>query len=245
MDKPKPLLGIPVGLVVGWLGTTVASYAGAKVNVVRTERLNTDLAESLPWVVLLLVAAAVMGLLMAIRAIGAGVMVGAGGLMAAAGLAVQVLPIRTAIDLARLFDLPGQRPFGYIMWDGSVLFFGMLLLVAGIGRWISDARRTPKQPQQIQDTPNFYPGYPTQPQHPGYPAQQPNLHQPGQQPGLHQPGRQQPAHPGQQQPGQHQPGQQHPGQQQPGQWPAHPGQQPPGQQSPGQHPGQQNFPPPR
>ncbi len=218
MDKPKPLLGLPVGLVVGWLGTTVASYAGAKVNVMRTQLLNTDLAESLPWMALSLGTAAVMGLLMGIRAIGAGVMVGAGGLMAAAGLAVQVLPIRTAIDLARLFDLPGQRPFGYIVWDGSVLFFGMLLLVAGIGRWIADARRTPNQPQQIQDTPNFYPGYPTQPQHPGqqpgYPAQQPGLHLPGQQ----------------------RPGQQQPSQQQPGQWPAHPGQQPPGQQ---------NFPPPR
>jgi hypothetical protein len=187
MDKPKPLLGLVVGVVVGWLGTTVASYAGAKVNIARTELLNTDLAETLPYVALLLGAAAVLGLLMAIRAIGAGVMAGAGALMTAAGLAVQVLPIRTAIDVARLFDLPGQRPFGYIMWNGSVVFFGMVLLVAGIGRWIADARRTPNQPQQIQDTPNFYPGYPTQPQHHGYhPGQQPGLHQPGQHPGQQQ-----------------------------------------------------------
>jgi hypothetical protein len=198
MDKPKPLLGLPVGVVVGWLGTTVASYAGAKVNVVRTVMLNTDLTKSLPWIAALIGTAAVFGLVMAIRPIGAGVMVGAGGLMAATGLAVQVLPIRTAVDLAKLFEMPGQRPFGYIMWDGSVLFFGTLLLVAGIGRWIADARRTPKQPQQIQDTANFYPGYPTQPQHPGYPAQQqPSRQQPSQWPG----------HPGQQPPGQ-QPGQQ-------------------------------------
>ncbi|TWD79213.1 hypothetical protein FB561_0268 [Kribbella amoyensis] len=187
MSKPNPLLGVVVGVVAGWVATTAVSYAGTRLAVTRAVRLETDLVKSLPWLALLLAVAVVVGLLVAVRPIGAGVLVGAGALMGVVGLATQLLPPRTAFDLMELFKVPGSRPLpGYLFFDGSLIFVGVLLLIAGIARWVSDTRR----PQQLQDTPNRYGGYPGQPQQQAGPwPTQPYQGQPGQPP--HGPGQQQ------------------------------------------------------
>jgi len=192
--KPNPALGLVLGIIAGYAGVVGASYAGAKVQIVRQVRFDSIDKHGVLWLAVLLLIAAVLGLLMAGRTIGAGVMVGAGTLMALAGLAVQVAPIRQVSDLLTLFQVPGSKIPPYLLMDGSVLLLGVVLLIAGIGRWISDARVARLQgPGQLQDTGGYppmfpgqqpqqwggYPGQQQQPPHPGQPQQQ---QYPGQQP---------------------------------------------------------------
>lgn len=153
-------------------------------------------------------------------------MVGAGGLATVAGLAVMLVPIRSAYDVIKLFQVPGTRTIAYMLTDGSALFFGVVLLIGGIGRWASDAKTTralrgesggynpafaappqqwggyPGQQQQPQPHPQTYPGPPQQAQQPGQQQGQ----QSGQQQDRQQPG----SYPGQQPPGNTFPGQQPP-----------------------------------
>jgi hypothetical protein len=163
--------------VTGWLATMAVSYAGARL-LRRTITYNNDLTGSLPWVVLILAVAAGLGLLLSIRAIAGGALLGAGLLMTVVALAIQVLPMRQAFDITKVFEVPGTRYQGYIAWDGSVLFVGVLLLVLGIARVTSDARSV--RPNTQDSLP--YGQYPAQypPQYPAqYPPQQPPQH-PGQ-----------------------------------------------------------------
>lgn len=193
--KPNPVLGLVLGIIVGYAGIVGASYAGTRLALTRQVRFDSVLEHGLQWLVLLAVIAVVVGLLMAIRTIGAGVMVGAGALMTVAGLVVMLAPIRAAYDVIKLFEVPGTRTLAYMLTDGSALFIGIVLLIAGIGRWAGDARTaralrgesggyTPAfapQPQQW----GGYPGQQQQPQpHPqAYPGQQPPGNTfPGQQP---------------------------------------------------------------
>jgi hypothetical protein len=212
--KPNPGLGLVLGLVLGYLDIAVASYAANRLAVARQVTFDTALGHGLQWLVLLVAIALVNGLVMAPRKIGAGVMVGAGLLMSLSGLAVQLLPLARAVDVSTVFELFGDKYLPYLLLDGSVLFMGLIFLVAGIGRWVADAKLSrPTDPAQLQGFQGQPPMFPAnQPQQWSYPGQQ-------QQPG------QQPPYPGQQQ----QPGRQppYPGQQQqPGQQPPYPGQQP-------------------
>ena len=122
-------------------------------------------------------------------------MVGAGAVMALAGLFVQVAPINRVSDLLTLFQVPGSKIPPYLLMDSSVLLLGVILLVAGIGRWVSDARIARLQsPAQVQDPSGYGPmfpgqkpqqwgGYPGQRQQPPYPGQpQQQQPAPGQQP---------------------------------------------------------------
>jgi hypothetical protein len=194
--KSNPVLGLLVGVVLAWGGATAINYAGIKLNLVRAARYDNSLSDGLPWVLLILAISVLIGLVLSIRAIAAGALVGAGGLLTLVGIAVFLLPLREAFDLSKLFVIPGTNPAGYIIWDGSVVFIGAILLVLGIRRWATDARRTR---QALQDGPGYYqPGQQLPPQ---YPSQQ----YPGQQ------------YPGQTFPEQQGPGQQYPGQQGPGQ----------------------------
>lgn len=189
--KSNPVLGLLVGVVIAWGGATVVNYAGIKLNLLRTTRFENSLSGGVPWVLLILAVSALVGLLLSIRAIAAGALVGAGGLLTLVGVAVFLLPLRQAFDLSKLFKIPGTSPAGYIVWDGSVVFIGAILLVLGVRRWATEARPTP---QPLQDGPGHY--------------------QPGQQPPA-------PQYPGQQYPGQQYPGQTFPGQPdagQQGQW---------------------------
>jgi hypothetical protein len=193
--KPNPVLGLVLGIIVGYAGIVGASYAGTRLALTRQVRFDSVLEHGLQWLVLLAVIAVVVGLLMAVRTIGAGVMVGAGALMTVAGLVVMLAPIRAAYDVIKLFEVPGTRTLAYMLTDGSALFIGIVLLIAGIGRWAGDARTTralrgesggynpafAPQPQQW----GGYPGQQQQPQpHPqAYPGQQPPGNTfPGQQP---------------------------------------------------------------
>ncbi|MFG1620802.1 hypothetical protein [Kribbella sp. NPDC049227] len=220
--KPNPVLGLVLGIIVGYAGIVGGSYAGTRLAVARQVRFDSIIEHGLQWLLMLAAIAAVVGLLMAFRTIGAGVMVGAGALMTVAGLVVLLAPIRAAYDVIKLFQLPGSRTVAYMLTDGSALFLGIVLLIAGIGRWAGDAKTTralrgesggynpayaaqpqqwggyPGQQQQPQPHPQAYPGQPQQAQQPGQPQGQP---QDRQQPG---------AYPGQQPPGNTFPGQQPP-----------------------------------
>jgi hypothetical protein len=78
-----------------------------------------------------------------------------------------LLPLEQVIDLVQLSEFPGSRfRGGYLLFDGSVLLFGIPLLMVGIRRWTQESKqaRLPKPPG-LQDT------YPPQ-QWGGYPGQQ-------------------------------------------------------------------------
>jgi hypothetical protein len=202
--NPKALIGVVAGILLGWLTVALGSYAATELYTRRLQRFDDAQSETLPWLVLLVAIGLVLGGLMAIRSFGAGVMAGTGLLMTVAGVAVQVLPIRSVIDLIKFFELPGRESRGgggLLLVDGAMVVFGVLLLVVGVRRMVTDSKR--EMPRAYLDS-----------------QARPGLH-----PGQYQPGQ---YYPGQQQPGQYQPGQYHPGQQ-PGQ---HPGQQP-GQTFPG------------
>jgi uncharacterized membrane protein len=180
--KPKPALGLLVGVIVAWLGIIAVSYASEQITLRRLTTFRDDLAETLPWLAVLVAVAAALGLLMAIRSIGAGVLVGAGALLTVVGLAIQVLPLRQAWDLVKLFQVPGRNIHNYVTWDGSLLVLGVILLILGVRGWATGAKQTQ---QVLQDGPQYQPGYPSpqQPgQWPGYPGQQPPGQQQGQQP---------------------------------------------------------------
>ncbi|MEU4395272.1 hypothetical protein [Kribbella sp. NPDC023855] len=163
---PGLLGGVVTGVVVAWLSMMALSYASGHM-MLRLIRYQND-GSSLMWAVLIVVIAAVVGLLMSIRPIAAGVMIGAGLLWTVVSLALHVLPIRLAIDLSKLFEVPGQPRFrSSIAWDGSMLFVGVLLIALGASRLLHDARKTALR---VQDT--FPTGQPGQyPQHSTFPQQ--------------------------------------------------------------------------
>jgi hypothetical protein len=151
--KSHPLLGLLVGVVIAWGGATMVNYAGIKLNIIRTMRFDNSLSDGLPWVLLILAVSALVGLVLSIRAIAAGALAGAGALLTLAGVAVFLLPLRQAFDLSKLFVIPGTNPAGYIVWDGSVVFIGAILLVLGVRRLATEARRTP---QPLQDAQGYH-----------------------------------------------------------------------------------------
>jgi len=240
--KPVPGLGLVLGVIVGYAAIVGGSYATTRLAMARAVRFETDLGRTLPWLALLIAIAVVLGVLMAIPAIGAGAMVGTGALMTVVGLAFLVLPLRQVFDLSKAFRVPGTRfPPSYMLFDGSLLLLGLVLLLVGVRRWASDAKvyRLLTAQGQAQDrahTPTSPTNatFPTQPgqqaqQWGGYPGQQaqqplgqPQQSQQPQQPQQYggYPGQQQSGYPGQQQPQDY-------GQQSPGGQPGPPGQQPP------------------
>jgi hypothetical protein len=198
MTKPLPALGLVIGVIVTYVAMGTSSYATPRLTR-RLQLFRDDLGGSLPWLALLVVIAVVLGLLMIAPAIGAGVTTGAGLLLTAVGLAAMLLPVRQTIDLMKLFEFPGSR-FGssYLLYDGSVILFGIPLLLVGIRRWSQESKlaRLPKPPGLTQDSSGYQSTYPQQTQQwGGYPGQQPyqpQPHQPQPQPG------QPPQYPGQQ-----------------------------------------------
>jgi hypothetical protein len=208
MAKPLPALGLVIGVIVTYVAMGTSSYATPRLTR-RLQLFRDDLGDSLPWLALLVVIAVVLGLLMMAPAIGAGVTTGAGLFLTVVGLAAMLLPVRQAIDLMKLFEFPGSR-FGssYLLYDGSVILFGIPLFLVGIRRWTQESKlaRLPKPPGLGQDSSGYQSTYPQQTQqYGGYPGQQP--YQP---PQPHQP---QPPYQPQDQ------------QQRPGQPPQYPGQQ--------------------
>lgn len=171
---PGIIGGVVTGLAVAWLSLMAVSYASGHM-MQRLVRLQKD-GSSLLWAVLIVVIAVVVGLLMSIRPIAAGVMIGAGLLWTVVALALQVLPIRLAIDLSKLFEFPGRPRFrSSIVWDGSILFLGVLLLALGASRLLHDARKTTPGVQDTFPTgqPGLYPQHSTFPQPGAHPQQGP------------------------------------------------------------------------
>lgn len=163
MSKPLPALGLVIGVIACYVAILCAQYSTAKL-LIRMQMYRSDPGQMLPGLGILLVVAVVLGLLMMVPSIGAGVTTGAGALLTVVGLAALLLPLRQAFDFGRLFQFPGTRYGGYLLFDGSFLLFGIPLLLVGIRRWAVDAKLA-KLPQG--------PGYPQQPQQPYYPGQQP------------------------------------------------------------------------
>lgn len=182
MTKPLPALGLVIGVIATYIALGASSYATPRL-IRRLQTFRDNLGDSLPWLVLLVVIAVVLGLLMTAPAIGAGVTAGSGLLLTAVGVATMLLPMRQSFDLMKLFEFPGAPRFGasYFLFDGSMILLGIPLLLVGIRRWTQESKqaRLPKPPG-LQDT------YPTQ-QWGGYPGQQP--YQPPQHPGQQQPPR--------------------------------------------------------
>jgi hypothetical protein len=214
MTKPLPALGLVIGVIATYVGIAAGSYAAGRL-MLRLQTLRMDLGNMLPWLALLIAVAVVLGLLMMAPAVGAGVTTGAGLLMTLTGLAVLLLPARQAFDFVQLFDLPGARFRGSpLLFDGSVILFGVPLLLVGIRRWAQDAKlaKLLQTPGQVQDARGYQPtfpqqqpqqwgGYPGQQQYqPPQPPAQPQQHgQHSGQPGQHSQQGQPPQHPGQQQ----------------------------------------------
>ncbi|MFI5690204.1 hypothetical protein ACIA58_00070 [Kribbella sp. NPDC051586] len=199
MAKPLPALGLVIGVIAAYAGLVGASYATARL-ILRVQTFRHDLGQVLPWLAAVVAIAVVLGLLMMAPAIGSGVTTGAGLLLTASGLAVILLPVAQAIDVVKLFQLPGTR-FGvsYLLSDGSAVLLGIPLLLVGMRRWAVDAKvaKLMAGPGQLQDSRGYQPGYPQQqPQQQwgGYPGQQ---QQPPQQPYQ---GQQPPQYPGQRPP---------------------------------------------
>jgi hypothetical protein len=211
--KPVPGLGLVIGVIVGYAGIIGASHATTQLVRIRQIMFDSNLARSGPWLALLLAVAVVLGVLMAVPAIGAGVMTGVGGLLTVVGLAFLLLPPRQAFDLSKLFEVPGTRVPAYMLFDGSLFVFGFVILIVGVRRWASDAKVArllaaegqalnrgyhptfPAQPAPQQPQWGSYPGqqqqyggYPGQPQPRDYSREQRPQDYPGQRP----PGEQQP-----------------------------------------------------
>jgi hypothetical protein len=234
--KPIPGLGLVIGVILGYATMVGSSLAMTRLAMARARSLDQSLDRTLPWLGLLLVIALVLGVLMAVPAIGAGVMTGAGAFMTLFGLAFLLVPMRQAFDVVKLFQVPGTRlPFSYSLLDGSFTLLGLVVLIVGVRRWASDAKayQLLSAQGQAQDR-RYNPSFPAQQQWGGYPGQQPQ--QPQQPQHVQQPQHGQPQQP---QPGGY------PGQTFPGQPGGYPGQRQPhdyGQQPPSGHPGQQQPP---
>jgi hypothetical protein len=128
--------GLVLGIIIGWAATVALNISGARLAAYRAVRFENELTKTLPWLLLLVATAVVLGLMLGAKsAFGAGALVGVGLLMTAAAGAVQLLPLTTVVDLLKLFELPGERSAGYILWDGSLLFVGIVLLILGLRRW--------------------------------------------------------------------------------------------------------------
>ncbi|NIK56724.1 hypothetical protein [Kribbella shirazensis] len=209
MTKPLPALGLVIGVIATYIALVVGSYAAGRL-AMRLQTFRFDFEKTLPWLALLIVVAVVLGVLMMAPVVGSGATTGAGLLLTLTGLAVFLLPIRQVVDLLRLFEFPGERlRGGYLLFDGSIILFGIPLLLIGIRRWAQDAKlaKVLQAPGQVQDARGGYqPTFPQQQpqQWGGYPGQQ--QYQPPQQPG-HQAGQPQQGQPQQGQPPQN-PGQQ-------------------------------------
>ncbi|HET6739803.1 MAG TPA: hypothetical protein VFH76_12740 [Kribbella sp.] len=188
MTKPLPALGLVIGVIATYGALLVASYTAYKL-VMRIQMFSSK-ASMLPWLALLVLIAAVLGVLMIVPSIGAGVTTGSGLLLTVAALVTMLLPMRQSFDFVKLFQLPGSKLGGtYMMYDGSLILLGIPLLLVGIRRWALDAKLARLPQGQLQDT------FPPQTQQwGGYPGQQP--YQPPQHPGQQQP----PQYPGQQPP---------------------------------------------
>ncbi|TDW87647.1 hypothetical protein EV137_5730 [Kribbella pratensis] len=205
MTKPLPALGLVIGVIATYVAVGASSYATTRLTR-RLQMFRDDPGQTLPWLALLVVIAVVLGLLMMAPAIGAGVTTGSGLLLTAVGLAAMLLPVRQTIDLMKLFEFPGSR-YGssYLLFDGSVILFGIPLLLVGIRRWTQESKlaRTPMPPGLAQGSSGYQSTYPQTQQWGGYPGQQPYqppqpYRQPQDQP-QSQPQNQPPQYPGQQQ----------------------------------------------
>ena len=91
---------------------------------------------------------------------------------------VQLLPLNKTADLVKLFEMPGSHFLPYLLLDGSVLFMGLVFLIAGVGRWIADAKlagpsRQSKHWNGYQDYQQQHRPYTGQYQQQQYPANSP------------------------------------------------------------------------
>ncbi len=141
-------VGFILGVLLGWAAVITLNEAGTRMAQYRVVQFRTAIDKTLPWMLAIIAVALVVGLLLGIKnSFGAGALVGAGLMMTAVGVLVQVLPIRDAAKFTEWFELPGgRRVFGYTLWDGSTLLLGVVLLMIGLMRWRTTNRPAPAFP---------------------------------------------------------------------------------------------------
>ena len=150
-------VGVLIGIAAGWASTVLFNLGSARLLERRAIRFNNDLADSLPWLLLVATAAAIVGLLGLFARQLPGGLFGAGLFMTGLGLVLAVVPIRTAFDISRIIDFLEKRAYGSLQFDGTLVFVGLVLLGAGIGALLPE--RAPQlQPQQQYYSPSQPPG---------------------------------------------------------------------------------------
>jgi hypothetical protein len=150
-------VGVLIGIVVGWIASVIFNAGSSRLVHLRLARFDEGLAKSLPWLLVILAGAAVLGLLGVFARQVPGAVFGAGLYLTAIGVLLVVLPIRTAMDLSHtVFDLIERRSYGYPL-NGWPIFVGLALLGAGLGA-LRPARSPQVQPQQQYPAANLPPG---------------------------------------------------------------------------------------
>jgi hypothetical protein len=155
-------LGLLIGLAAGWLGVATASSLGLRMFQARREFLDVEV-ESLGWLAGLAGAALVVAGVLTTPSIRAGALTGAGLFLTALGLSVILLPSTTAFRLIDFVHFPGEERLGVRLFDGSPLFFGILLLIAGVRLW---SRTPPSAPTTYQAAPPYATQYQAAPPYP-------------------------------------------------------------------------------
>jgi hypothetical protein len=153
-------VGVLIGIVVGWIATVLFNLGSARLTRLRLAMFKDDLVESLPWLLLIVGSAALVGVLGLLARQLPGAVFGAGLVMTGLGLILVLAPVRTAFDISQaVIDILDKRSYGAVSLNGTLILAGMGLLGAGIGAFRTDkpaGRPQVEQPQYY--SPNQPPG---------------------------------------------------------------------------------------
>lgn len=153
-------VGVLIGIAAGWIATVLFNFGSARLSRERLARFNGELIDAVPWLLLILAGAVVVGALGLFARQLPGALFGAGLFMTAVGLLLAVAPVRTSFDISQtIIDILDKRSYGAVSLNGTLLFVGVALLAAGTGAFRSQQPRPPQvQPQQQYYSPSQPPG---------------------------------------------------------------------------------------
>jgi hypothetical protein len=130
--------GLVLGVPLGWIAAVCLNFGTDRITLYRSVRFAANRGSTTGSILLLVFAAVALALLLSSRSpFSSGALVGAGAVLAGAGLLMQIAPIDQAAKLANAFTVGDEPLRGVPLWDGSLLFLGVFLVVLGIRRWRS------------------------------------------------------------------------------------------------------------